>query len=199
MPAEDVRGQGPNRARRRVQVLRERARFSAAPRPPLGLRDQKRALGEEAQVRGPPRGVPPTASPPLRLRESGRGLCCSLWGGGRSRGGAWRRADEMRAQPLGAAVLVLGALAGVGVGGERGSRWRDRRSQVIRSRHPAAAKCAEWERGKPAGGSRAAAHGASGARLGPSEPGAGGPSRPRGVRGMGYPGDGPPGRSLQPG
>lgn len=37
--------------------------------PPMRWRVQKSARGEEAQVHGPPRCVPPPASPPLRPRE----------------------------------------------------------------------------------------------------------------------------------
>lgn len=123
---------------------------------PRGLsrsgREERRFLTSHPAVEGPQKGrrrerqstALPVASHPPRPSPSGPGKvaagAAARWGGGRRRDGVRRRADEMRARRLWAAVLVVGALAGVGVGGEAPARWGPR-SRVSRAARPAAAEC----------------------------------------------------------
>lgn len=100
----------------RIDVVGGKARFPTAPSPTQGPEKGPRggsASPWPAPLR-PTHGVP---SPPA-AGKAAAGAAAGCGAGGRGRGGAWRRADEMRARPLWAAVLVLGALAGAGVGGE---------------------------------------------------------------------------------
>ncbi|XP_060251736.1 integrin beta-3 isoform X1 [Ovis aries] len=102
---------------------------------PRGLsrsgREERRFPTSHPAVEGPQKGRRGgSASPrPAPLRPTHRvpsppapgkaaaGAAARCGAGGRCRDGARRRADEMRARRLWAAVLVVGALAGVGVGG----------------------------------------------------------------------------------
>lgn len=118
MSAEDAHGLArvPASPRLLIVAVREAPRFPTAPSPAQGPEKGPRggsASPWPAPLR-PTHGVP---SPPA-AGKAAAGATASCGAGGRGRGGAPRRADEMRALPLWAAVLVLGALAGVGVGGE---------------------------------------------------------------------------------
>lgn len=184
MSAEDVRS--PRSQPRLAGGSRccERGRGFPPPSSP-GLRDQKRALGEEARVRGPPRCVPPTASPPLPLREKRpRAPLLAVGRAGAAeaeRGGGRTRCERSRSGPRCWCW----------------ARWRASASEVSEAPgggnaapgdpHRASCRCPVCRVGAGNPGPRVLRGGSRGerARLGPSEPGAGGPSRPRGVGVMG--------------
>lgn len=150
---------GPSLARARMAAVGKEARFSAAHSPARGPEKGPRggsASPWPAPLR-PTHGVP---CPPLpsSCGKSGRGRCCR------------RGAGEMRAQPLWAAALLLGALAGgVGAGewgaggggaGPRGAPRPHRRS------------------GNPGGRDGRGRRGRRSPARGPSRPGAAGDGRP---------------------
>lgn len=79
---------------------------------------EKCQRGGSASPRPAPLRPTPCVPSPSATGKAAAGAAANCGAGGRGRGVARRPADEMRALPLWAAVLVLGALAGVGVGGE---------------------------------------------------------------------------------
>lgn len=175
--------------RPRMEVLREKARFSTAPSP--AQRPEKGPRGGSASPRPAPlrptHGVP-SPPRPSSCGKSGPGLCCSAWGGRtrceRSRSGPrcwcwgrWRAsASEVSEAPGGGNAAPRWSASGI-LPQPRWQRWsgETRPARLL------------TERAGPGWGRRSL------------EP-PGGPSRPRSVRVTGYAGDGPPGRRrLWPG
>ena len=162
--------------------------------PPMRWRVQKSARGEEAQVHGPPRCVPPPASPPLRPREKRPRAPLRAVGledaAEAERGGQRTRCERGRCGPL---CWCWGRWRASASEVSEAPARRGRSSPVSRAARLAAAKCADFERGNRAGGSCAAALRVRGTSLGLSEPGAGdlpGPAvgKARGYLGVGAPG-----------
>lgn len=148
---------------------REERRFPTS-RPAVEGPQKGRRGGSASPRPAPLRPTHRVPSPPAPGKAAA-GAAARCGAGGRCRDGARRRADEMRARRLWAVVLVVEALAGVGVGGEWGSRAVG--TQV--SGEPRRASCrgrvyrADVELGSRSGGSCASALRVRGARLEPSE------------------------------